>query len=129
MLTDPLADALSNIKNQENAGNLNCKIRPASKMIGGVLRILKERGYVKDFEFVADGKGGHFKVALAGKMNDCGVIKPRHAVNKLSYEKFEKRYLPATDFGVLLVSTSKGLMTHTEAKKQGVGGRLLCYAY
>ncbi|RMF90554.1 MAG: 30S ribosomal protein S8, partial [Methanobacteriota archaeon] len=58
MLTDPLADAFSNLKNQENAGNLSCTIRPASKVIGSVLSILREKGYIGDFEFVEDGKGG-----------------------------------------------------------------------
>ncbi|MFQ5800370.1 MAG: 30S ribosomal protein S8 [Candidatus Hydrothermarchaeales archaeon] len=129
MLTDPLADALSNLKNQENAGNLNCTIRPASKVIGSVLRIFKERGYVKDFEFIQEGKGDEFKVTLAGKLNDCGVIRPRYPVKKLSFERCEKRYLPATGFGVLVVSTPQGIMSHEAAKNLGIGGRLLCYVY
>ncbi|RMF91307.1 MAG: 30S ribosomal protein S8 [Methanobacteriota archaeon] len=129
MLTDPLADAFSNLKNQENAGNLSCTIRPASKVIGSVLSILREKGYIGDFEFVEDGKGGMFKVTLTGRLNDCGVIRPRYAVKKLSFEKFEKRFLPATGFGVLIVSTPQGIMGHEEAKKLGIGGRLLGYVY
>jgi small subunit ribosomal protein S8 len=129
MLIDPLADALSNMKNQENAGNLNCVVRPASKVIGNVLKIFKEHGYLKDFEFIQDGKGGRFKVRLAGKVNDCGVIRPRYVTKKLSFEKYEKRFLPATGFGVLIVSTSRGIMSHNEAKEKGIGGRLLCYVY
>jgi small subunit ribosomal protein S8 len=129
MLTDPLADALSNMKNQENAGNLSCVIRPGSKVIGSVLKIFKEYGYLEDFEFVQDGKGGRFKVNLAGKLNDCGVIRPRYATQKLSFEKYEKRFLPATGFGVLVVSTSQGIMSHKDAKKARIGGRLLCYVY
>jgi small subunit ribosomal protein S8 len=129
MLTDPLADALSNLKNQENTGNLTCTIKPASKVIGSVLRIFKENGYIGDFEFIEDGKGGKFKVALVGMLNDCGVIRPRYAVKKLSFEKFEKRYLPATGFGVIVVSTPQGIMAHEEAKKLGIGGRLLGYVY
>jgi small subunit ribosomal protein S8 len=129
MLTDPLADALSNMKNQENAGNLSCVVRPASKVIGSVLKIFKDYGYLDDFEFVQDGKGGNFKVNLAGKLNDCGVIRPRYSTKKLSFEKYEKRFLPATSFGVLVVSTSQGIMSHEDAKKAGIGGRLLCYVY
>jgi small subunit ribosomal protein S8 len=129
MLTDPLADALSNMKNQENAGNLRCSIRPASKLIANVLKIFKDNGYIKEFEFIQDGKGGKFEVLLAGELNDCGVIRPRYAVKKLSYEKYEKRFLPATGFGVLVVSTSQGIMAHEEAKKNAIGGRLLCYAF
>jgi small subunit ribosomal protein S8 len=129
MLTDPIADALSNMKNQENAGNLNCVIRPASKLLGSVLKIFKDYGYLKDFEFVQDGKGGRFKVTLSGNLNDCGVIRPRYATKKLSFEKYEKRFLPATGFGLLVVSTSQGIMSHEEAKEKEIGGRLLCYVY
>jgi len=129
MLMDPLADALSNLKNQERAGNLTCTIRPASKLIGNVLRIFKEKGYITDFEFIEDGKGNTFKVTLSGRLNDCGVIKPRFAVKKLGYEKYEKRFLPAVGFGVLVVSTPQGVMSHEEAEKRGLGGRLLCYVY
>ena len=129
MLIDPLADAMSNLKNQENAGNLNCAIRPASKIIASVLKIFKERGYIGDFEFIQDGKGGKFNVKLSGKLNDCGAIKPRHAVKSLNFDKYEKRYLPATGFGLLVLSTSQGIMSHEDAKKSGLGGRLLCYVY
>ncbi len=129
MQMDPLADALSNMKNQEAAGNLNCTIRPASKVIASTLRLFKEHGYLSDFEHINDGKGGKFKVSLAGRLNDCGVIRPRYAVDKLSFEKFEKRFLPSTGIGVLIVSTSRGIMSHEDAKKNGIGGRLLCYVY
>jgi small subunit ribosomal protein S8 len=129
MLTDPIADALSNMKNQENAGNLNCVIRPASKLLGSILKIFKDYGYLNDFEFVQDGKGGRFIVTLSGNLNDCGVIRPRYATKKLSFEKYEKRFLPATGFGVLVVSTSQGIMSHEDAKEKEIGGRLLCYVY
>ncbi len=129
MLTDPLADALSNLKNQENAGNLSCTVKPASKMIGSVLKIFKERGYIEGFEFIENGKGGNYNVTLAGRLNDCGVIRPRRSVKTLSFEKYEKRYLPATGFGLLVVSTSGGIMAHDEAKQKGIGGVLLCYVY
>ena len=129
MLTDPLADALSNLKNHENSGILQCTIRPASKVIGSVLNLFKNQGYLEEFEFVQDGKGGRFEVKLTGKLNDCGVIRPRYAVKRLSFEKFEKRFLPAVGFGMLVVSTSQGIMPHEDAKKAGIGGRLLCYIY
>ena len=66
---------------------------------------------------------------LKGNINKCGVIKPRHAVKKDEFEKFEKRYLPAKNFGILIVTTPKGIMTHYEAKELGIGGRLLAYMY
>jgi len=64
-----------------------------------------------------------------GRINDCGVIKPRFPVKKNEFEKWEKRYLPSPDVGLLVISTSKGVMTHREAKELGIGGVLLAYVY
>ncbi len=66
---------------------------------------------------------------LAGQINDCGVIKPRYSVKTDDLEKFEARYLPAQDFGVLILTTTKGVLTHTQAKNGGVGGKLLAFVY
>ncbi|RLG58706.1 MAG: 30S ribosomal protein S8 [Candidatus Hydrothermarchaeota archaeon] len=129
MLIDPLADALSNIKNNERAGNLECIIKPASKLIGRVLKVMQEEGYIGEFEFIDDGKSGKFRVKLLGRINDCGVIRPRFAVKKEEFEKFEKRFLPAQDFGILILTTNQGVMTHKEAKERKIGGRLLAYVY
>lgn len=129
MLIDPLADALSNIKNNERAGNLECIIKPASKLVGRVLKVMQEEGYIGEFEFIDDGKSGKFRVKLLGRINDCGVIRPRFAVKKEEFEKFEKRFLPAQDFGILILTTNQGVMTHKEAKERKIGGRLLAYVY
>ncbi|MFQ5976129.1 MAG: 30S ribosomal protein S8, partial [Candidatus Hydrothermarchaeales archaeon] len=61
--------------------------------------------------------------------NDCGVIMPLHPVGKKDFEKFEKRYLPASGFGVLAFTTTEGVMSHYQAKERGIGGRLLAYVY
>jgi small subunit ribosomal protein S8 len=129
MLMDPLADALSRIKNYENARKREVVVEPASNLIANVLRVAQREGFIGDFEFIDDGKAGKFKITLLGKVNNCGVIKPRHAVKRDEYEKWEKRYLPAAGFGVLVVSTPKGIMTHAQAREQGMGGRLLAYFY
>ena len=129
MLLDPLADALSNMKNNEYTGNLECVIKPASKLTGKVLKVMQENGYIGEFEFVDDGRSGKFVVKLLGKMNKCGVIRPRYPVKKGAFEDFEKRYLPASGFGVLIVTTPLGVMSHTQAREQNVGGRLLAYVY
>lgn len=128
-LMDPLADALTNIRNNELQGNATATIRPASKLIGHVLSVMQKENYIGNFELVDDGKAGIFNVELEGNINKCGVIKPRHAVKKDEFEKFEKRYLPAKNFGILIVTTPKGIMTHYEAKELGIGGRLLAYMY
>ena len=129
MLIDPLADALSNIKNNERAGNLECILKPASKLIGKVLKAMQEHGYIGEFEFIDDGKSGKFKVKLLGRINDCGVIRPRFAVKKVEFEKFEKRFLPAQDFGILILTTNQGVMAHKDAKEKNIGGRLLAFVY
>jgi len=128
-LMDPLSNALTNMRNNEMQGNNRCTISPASKMIGHVLRTMQKEGYIGEFEFVDDGKAGQFIVELEGNINKCGVIKPRHAIKNDEFEKFEKRYLPAKNFGVIIMTTPQGIMTHKEAKDKGIGGRLLVYIY
>ncbi len=129
MQIDPLADALSNMKNNEHTGNMNCIIRPSSKIIGNVFKVIQEHEYIGEFEYVDDGKAGILKVQLNGKINDCGIIRPRYPVGTTEFEKFEKRFLPAKNFGILIVSTTEGIMSHTKAKELGIGGRLLAYIY
>jgi len=129
MLLDPLADALSTIKNAEIIGKSDCTIKPASKLIGNVLKVMKDKAYIGDFEFIEDGKSGNFKVQLKGKINKCGVIRPRHAVKNTDFEKWEKRYLPAKGFGSIILTTPEGVMTHSEARDNGIGGELLAFVY
>jgi len=128
MLLDPLADALSTIKNAETVGKPDCTLK-ASKLIGSVLKVMKDKGFIGEFEFVDDGKSGLFKVKLKGKINRCGVIRPRHAVETGEFERWEKRFLPARGFGSIILTTPNGVMTHSEAREQGLGGQLLAYVY
>ncbi len=128
-LNDPLADALTHIKNTERVGKMECTIKPASTLIGNVLSVMKEGGYLAEFEFVEDGRGGLFKVKLRGTINDCNAIKPRFYVRMRDFEKWEKRLLPAHDFGMLIVTTPKGVMAHEKAMESGLGGQLLAFVY
>jgi len=129
MLNDPLANALSTIKNAERKGKGRCIIQPSSKIIGGVLSLLKDRGYVGSYEFVDDGKAGIFEVDLTGNINNCGVIKPRYPIKMNDLDRWEARYLPARDFGLLILTTTEGIMSHNDARKKGIGGKLLAYVY
>jgi len=129
MLNDPLANALSLMKNAEMKGKGVCDIQPSSKLIGGVLNLLKEKGYIKEFQFVEDGKTGVFEVTLKGIINNCGVIKPRYPIKRDDMDKWESRYLPAQDFGLLILTTTQGIVSQNEAKKNGIGGKLLAYVY
>src|SRR3989304_5387960 len=80
MLQDPLDDALSTVKNAELGGKAECHLRPASKLIGRVLEVMKEADYISTYERVEDGRGGLYRVLLKGNINNCGVIKPRFVV-------------------------------------------------
>jgi small subunit ribosomal protein S8 len=128
MRHDLLSDMLSAIKVGDRYGKTETLI-PASKMLKDVLIILQKNGYIGDFEYVDDGRGGKFKVMLIGSVNNCGTIRPRFAVSKSGYEKYERRFLPASGVGLLIVSTPSGVKTHREAAEQKTGGKLLAYVY
>ncbi len=129
MLNDPLANALSLIKNAESKGKGECIIQPSSKLIGGVLGLLKEKGYIGTYEYIDDGKAGFFQVQLIGNINNCGVIKPRYPIKRIDLEQWESRYLPARDFGLLILTTTKGIISQDEARTEGIGGKLVAYVY
>jgi small subunit ribosomal protein S8 len=126
---DPLADALSGIDNAGAVGHLSHTVTPASSLIGSVLEVLYDRGYVDGFEFVDDGRAGKFEVELSGAINRCGAVKPRYSVGADELEEWEQRYLPARDYGALVVTTSRGVMSHYEAREAGVGGQVIAYVY
>lgn len=126
---NPIADALSTLKNASDRGKSECTIEPASKLMGAILRIMQEHGYISGFEVGEDGRGGEFLVHLSGTINKCGAITPRYATTLGEMEFWEGQYLPAKNFGILLLSTSRGVMSHDEARKMGIGGQLLGYVY
>ncbi len=128
-LLDPLADACSCIKNAEIVCQSSVIINPRSKLIGTVLHILQSNGYIGSFESIDDGRQGKFRVQLLGRINKIGVIKPRKPIKIKKIEIEEKHYLPAVNFGLILLSTSQGVMSHIEAKERHIGGRLLVYVY
>ena len=129
MQFDPLNDAFTTIYNAESAGKYEVTVSPASKLLGSMRSIMKTSGYLGDFEKLEDGRGGSYKISLIGAINRCGVIKPRHSVKRLDFDKWESRYLPARDFGLLILTTNQAIMNHFAAKKERVGGRLLAYVF
>ncbi len=129
MLNDPLANVMNTIMNAQKKGRTECAVSPASKVIKKVLDIMHEHRYIGKIERINQKVLPYVKINLIGALNKCAVIKPRFSIKKDGYEKFEKRYLPAKDMGVIVVSTSQGMMTHYEAKKRGLGGSLIAYFY
>lgn len=128
-LRDPISNALISIKNCEMVAKKECIFKPASKLLGNILRVMKKNKYIKDYKLLDDGKSGAYRIKLAGKINECRAIRPRYKVKKDEFEKFEKRFLPSKDIGILIVSTSQGVFSHKEAIERKIGGRLLAYVY
>ena len=128
-MNDLTASALSKIKNAERAKKKEVVIMPISTQMVKVFEILKAEKYIEDFKAQEDARGGSAKIILSHSINDIGAIKPRFPVKVDNFEKFETRYLPAVNFGRLIVSTPKGMLTHLQAKEQNIGGVLIAYVY
>jgi len=107
-------------------------IWPASKLIAMVLRVMQKQGYIGEFEYIDDGRWGKIKVQLLGRINKAGAIKPRQPI---TYDELRqmpywlRKYLPSRDIGVLVLSTSRGVISHREALDMRIGGILLAYVY
>jgi small subunit ribosomal protein S8 len=129
MLHDLLNDALVSLRHADRNGQAHVELEPSSKLIGEVLRIFREHKYIDEFTYVATGRGGKYDVTLSRRINSCGVIKPRVSVRGRMLERYEARFLPAQDFGILVLSTNQGVMTHTQARERKIGGKLLAYVY
>lgn len=128
-LNDPLANVMSQLNTEDRLGKKSITSNSSSKIILSVLNILKENNYIGEFKEIETTKGNAVEINLLNSINKCGVIKPRFSVKKKEYEKFEKRYLPAHGFGIIIVSTPKGLMIHSEAAEKSLGGKLISYCY
>ncbi|MBS3052009.1 MAG: 30S ribosomal protein S8 [Candidatus Aenigmarchaeota archaeon] len=128
MRQDTLADVFSIIRNAEKVGKTGC-VTPASNLAREVLKIIQKLGYIGVFEFIDNGRSGKFRIELKSKINGCNVIKPRYSVKAGEFEKFEKRFLPARGFGILIISTTSGVITHEEAREKNIGGKLIGYIY
>ena len=126
---DTLINALNVIMMNESRHKKECVIYPASNLIGKVLRLIQSKGFIGEIEFIDDGRMGKFRVQLFGRINECKAVSPRYSVKVNSIEKYEKRFLPSRDLGMLIISTPKGVMTHHDAESENMGGRILAYVY
>jgi small subunit ribosomal protein S8 len=127
-MADHLADALNIIKTHEYVGARKCNVR-ATRLTGEVLNVLRGHKYLLDYRKVDNGRDAYFEVKLDGRINDCGVIKPRFPVKRADWAKTEAQYIPGVGVGLLIVSTTQGVMTNVEADEKKIGGRLVAYVY
>jgi len=126
---DLLNDALLALRHADQDGRPRVEIAPTSKLIGEVLRLFRAHGYLQEFAFLPTGRGGKYEVTLSRRINSCGVVKPRLSVRYDELERFESRFLPAQDFGLLVLTTNQGVLGQAEARERKIGGRLLAYVY
>ncbi|MCC6057949.1 MAG: 30S ribosomal protein S8 [Desulfurococcaceae archaeon] len=132
VMMNTLANAMATLMNAEMRRKNEAVIWPASKLIIRVLRVMQKYGYIGEFEYIDDGRWGKIVVQLLGRINKCGVIKPRWSVRWLDLMKMPQwlqKYLPSRDIGIIILSTSKGVMSHREAIELHTGGVLLAYVY
>jgi small subunit ribosomal protein S8 len=132
VMVDTLANAMATIMNAEMRRKNEAVIWPASKLIIRVLRVMQKYGYIGEFEYIDDGRWGKILVQLLGRINKCGVIKPRWPVKWLDLiemPQWIQKYLPSRDIGLIILSTSKGVISHREAIELHTGGVLLAYVY
>lgn len=129
--TDPIADMLTRIRNANTSKHTEVDI-PASNMKKAIAQILVDEGYIKSFEEVDDGKQGILKVTLKYDENGKRVISGLKRISKPGLRIYvNKEEVPQVinGLGIALISTSKGIMTDKEARKQGVGGEVLAYIW
>ena len=126
MSHDVVADGLNMIRNAKKARKENVKIMRISNALVEVLKIMKQEGAIKKYKI--DAKDKSLSVTI-GELNECKSIKPRFSCNKDQIEKYRRRYLPARNLGIMIISTNKGMMTHKEAQEEEIGGSLIAYFY
>ncbi|NLW22806.1 MAG: 30S ribosomal protein S8 [Tissierellia bacterium] len=131
MMTDPIADMLTRIRNGNNAKHSTVDI-PASNIKKEIARILLEEGFIKGYDVIDDGKQGIIRVELKyGKYNEK-VISGIKRISKPGlrvYVKSDEIPRVLGGLGIAILSTSKGIMTDKEARKEGIGGEVVCYVW
>lgn len=130
MYTDPIADYLTRIRNAQSAGHKVVEI-PASNIKKEITKILEDKGYILSHKFEDDNKQGIIKIALK-YVNNSPAIKKIERVSTPGLRKYAgANELPRVlnGLGVAILSTSKGVISDKEARRDNVGGEVLCYVY
>jgi small subunit ribosomal protein S8 len=130
-ITDAIADMLTRVRNASTAKHESVDI-PASNMKKDIARILLDEGYVKNVEFIEDGKQGIIRLTLkytAGKQNVISGIKRISKPGLRVYADRDKLPKVLGGLGVAVISTSKGVMTDKKARAEGIGGEVLAFIW
>lgn len=131
VMTDPIADFLTRIRNANSVNHEKVEI-PASKSKKTLAEILKKEGFIKDFELVEDGKQGMLRLYLKYGPNKERVITGLKRISKPGLRVYAKKdQVPRVlgGLGIAIVSTSTGMMSDKDARKNGLGGEVICYVW
>lgn len=131
VMTDPIADFLTRIRNANTIYHDRVEI-PASKVKRSMAEILKNEGFIKDCEYIDDGKQGIIRVYLKYGANKEKVITGLKRISKPGLRVYAKKdEVPKVlgGLGIAVLSTSKGIMTDKDARKFGLGGEVICYVW
>ena len=131
VMTDPIADLLTRIRNANVVHHDKVEI-PASKIKRAIVQILKDEGFVKDFDVLADGKQGILRVSLKYGPERDRVITGIKRISKPGLRVYAKReQLPKVlgGLGIAIISTSQGLMSDKQARKSNLGGEVLAFVW
>lgn len=130
-MTDPIADLLTRVRNANMVYHEKVEV-PASRIKRDIAEIFKAEGFVRDVEYVEDGKQGIIRMYLKYGPNREKVISNLKRISKPGLRVYAKRdEIPRVlgGLGVALISTSKGIMTDKKARKEGLGGEVICYIW
>lgn len=131
VMTDPIADFLTRIRNGNMVMHETVEV-PGSKIKMSIATIMKEEGYIKDYEYIEDGKQGVIRVFLKYGPNKERVITGIKRISKPGLRVYVKKdEVPKVlgGLGTAVISTSQGLMTDKKARKEGLGGEVVCYIW
>ncbi len=131
VMTDPIADFLTRIRNANTAMKETVEV-PASNVKKGLAEILKSEGFIKEFEYIEDGKQNVIRMYLKYGSSKERVISGLKRISKPGLRVYVgKDELPKVlgGLGIAVISTSKGLMSDKEARKLGLGGEVVCYVW
>lgn len=130
MSVDPFAEAINQIKTSARAGKKEIVLNRFNKLIVNVLRVLKEEGYIEDFEIVGENYLKRAKVKLIpSKIREFQVVNPRAPIKYLEIISKEMQYLPSYVEGILILTTPQGVMSNRKAKELKIGGRIIAYLF
>ena len=130
-ITAPIADMLTRIRNANSAKHETVDV-PASNMKKAIAEILNNEGYIKSYQIIEDGKQGVIRIALKYSNNKEKVISGLKRVSKPGlriYAGAEELPRVLKGLGIAIISTSKGVMTDKEARKQNIGGEVLAFVW